>query len=42
MRGHVFSNEDDSLIVIAIKGTTGGLFTPGPTGDKDKLNVSRG
>ncbi|KAI8332654.1 Alpha/Beta hydrolase protein [Chlamydoabsidia padenii] len=38
MRGHVFSNDDDSLMIIAIKGTSGGLFTPGNTGDKDKLN----
>ncbi|CAO3599825.1 unnamed protein product [Absidia cylindrospora] len=38
LRGHVFGNADDSLLVIAIKGTTAGLFTGGPTGDKDKLN----
>ncbi|SAL99157.1 hypothetical protein [Absidia glauca] len=39
-RGHVFSNDDASILVIAIKGTTAGLFSGGPTGDKDKMNVS--
>ncbi|CAO3610130.1 unnamed protein product [Cunninghamella blakesleeana] len=38
LRGHIFSNTDDSLIVIAIKGTTAGLFDGGQTGTKDKLN----
>ncbi|KAI9013987.1 Alpha/Beta hydrolase protein [Phycomyces nitens] len=38
IRGHVYSNPDESLIVISIKGTSAGLFTGGPTGDKDKLN----
>ncbi|KAI8072271.1 Alpha/Beta hydrolase protein [Gongronella butleri] len=38
LRGHVFANDDDSLLVIAFKGTTAGLFSGGPTGDKDKQN----
>ncbi|ORX54562.1 alpha/beta-hydrolase [Hesseltinella vesiculosa] len=38
LRGHVFGNQDNSLLVIAIKGTTAGLFSGGPTGDKDKQN----
>ncbi|KAG1058148.1 hypothetical protein G6F46_003237 [Rhizopus delemar] len=38
IRGHVFTNEDNSLVVISIKGTSAGLWTGGPTGEKDKLN----
>ncbi|KAI8393286.1 Alpha/Beta hydrolase protein [Radiomyces spectabilis] len=38
IRGHVFGNADNSLLVISIKGTSAGLFTGGPTGEKDKLN----
>ncbi|KAI7864839.1 Alpha/Beta hydrolase protein [Spinellus fusiger] len=38
IRGHVYANHDDSLLVISIKGTSAGLFTGGPTGDKDKIN----
>ncbi|KAG0167482.1 putative lipase atg15 [Apophysomyces sp. BC1021] len=38
IRGHVFANPDDSLMVISFKGTSAGLFTGGPTGDKDKIN----
>ncbi|KAI7899281.1 Alpha/Beta hydrolase protein [Cokeromyces recurvatus] len=38
IRGHIFANDDDSLIVISIKGTSAGLWTGGPTGEKDKLN----
>ncbi|CAO3687222.1 unnamed protein product [Rhizopus stolonifer] len=38
IRGHIFSNRDDSLIVVSIKGTSAGLWTGGPTGEKDKLN----
>ncbi|KAI9486961.1 MAG: Alpha/Beta hydrolase protein [Benjaminiella poitrasii] len=38
IRGHVYSNDDDSLVVISIKGTSAGLWTGGPTGEKDKLN----
>lgn len=40
IRGHVFANTDDSLLIISFKGTSAGLFTGGPTGDKDKQNVS--
>lgn len=36
----MFANEDESLVVISIKGTSGGLWTGGPTGEKDKLNVT--
>jgi hypothetical protein len=28
------------LVVVSIKGTSAGLFTGGPTGEKDKINVS--
>ncbi|PHZ08789.1 alpha/beta-hydrolase [Rhizopus microsporus ATCC 52813] len=38
IRGHIFGNEDNSLIVISIKGTSAGLWTGGPTGERDKLN----
>lgn len=38
IRGHVFANTDDSLLIISFKGTSAGLFTGGPTGDKDKQN----
>ncbi|KAI8333437.1 Alpha/Beta hydrolase protein [Chlamydoabsidia padenii] len=37
-RGHVFGNADNTIMVIAIKGTTAGLFTGGPTGKNDKFN----
>lgn len=40
IRGHIFANEDESLVVISIKGTSAGLWTGGPTGEKDKINVS--
>ncbi|KAI8149122.1 Alpha/Beta hydrolase protein [Fennellomyces sp. T-0311] len=38
IRGHVFGNEDDSLLIISIKGTSAGLWTGDPTGEKDKRN----
>ncbi|KAI9495065.1 Alpha/Beta hydrolase protein [Zychaea mexicana] len=38
IRGHVFGNEDDSLLVISIKGTSAGLWTGGSTGERDKQN----
>ncbi|ORX53212.1 alpha/beta-hydrolase [Hesseltinella vesiculosa] len=38
VRGHVFANHDDSLLVISFKGTSAGLWTGGPTGEKDKIN----
>ncbi|KAI8984726.1 Alpha/Beta hydrolase protein, partial [Mycotypha africana] len=38
LRGHIFTNDDDSLVVISIKGTSAGLWTGGPTGEKDKIN----
>ncbi|KAG2017729.1 lipase [Coprinopsis cinerea AmutBmut pab1-1] len=38
-RGHVFANEDNSTVVVSIKGTSAGLFGGGgPTSKKDKLN----
>jgi putative lipase involved disintegration of autophagic bodies len=40
MRGHVFGNTDNSLLIISFKGTTAGIFNGEPTGEKDKLNVS--
>ncbi|KAI9243916.1 Alpha/Beta hydrolase protein [Phascolomyces articulosus] len=38
IRGHVFGNEDDSLLIISIKGTSAGLWTGDPTGERDKQN----
>lgn len=40
LRGHVFGNTDNSLLIIGFKGTTAGVFNGEPTGEKDKLNVS--
>lgn len=40
IRGHIFATEDNSLVVVSFKGTSAGLWTGGPTGEKDKLNVS--
>ncbi|TEB33345.1 alpha/beta-hydrolase [Coprinellus micaceus] len=38
-RGQVFATEDNSTIVVSIKGTSAGLFGGGgPTAKKDKLN----
>ncbi|KAL7747305.1 putative lipase atg15 [Sorochytrium milnesiophthora] len=42
LRGYVFANDDDSLLVLAIKGTTAGfLGIGGITAPKDKLNDNR-
>ncbi|ORY95716.1 Alpha/Beta hydrolase protein [Syncephalastrum racemosum] len=38
LRGYVFANTDNSLLVVSIKGTSAGLWGGGPTGEKDKLN----
>ncbi|GAA5811602.1 hypothetical protein MFLAVUS_005042 [Mucor flavus] len=38
LRGHVFGNTDNSLLIIGFKGTTAGVFNGEPTGEKDKLN----
>ncbi|EPB90311.1 hypothetical protein HMPREF1544_02836 [Mucor circinelloides 1006PhL] len=38
IRGHIFADEDDKLIVLSIKGTSAGLWSGGPTGEKDKIN----
>ncbi|KAI9253967.1 Alpha/Beta hydrolase protein [Phascolomyces articulosus] len=38
IRGHVFSNDDGSILVISIKGTSAGLWGGGQTGEKDKMN----
>ncbi|ORZ17226.1 Alpha/Beta hydrolase protein [Absidia repens] len=38
VRGHVFSNVDNSLMVISFKGTSVGLWKDGPTGGNDKIN----
>lgn len=38
IRGHIFTDEDDKLVVLSIKGTSAGLWTGGPTGEKDKIN----
>lgn len=38
-RGHVFANEDNSTVVLSIKGTSAGIVgAGGPTSKKDKLN----
>ncbi|KAG2212264.1 hypothetical protein INT47_001623, partial [Mucor saturninus] len=37
LRGHVFGNTDNSLLIISFKGTTAGIYGE-PTGEKDKLN----
>ncbi|KAG9009801.1 putative lipase atg15 [Tulasnella sp. JGI-2019a] len=39
-RGHIFVSEDNSTVVLSIKGTSAGLFVGGggPTVKKDKLN----
>ncbi|PPR02606.1 hypothetical protein CVT24_002177 [Panaeolus cyanescens] len=38
-RGHVFATEDNSTIIVSIKGTSAGVFGGGgPTAKKDKLN----
>ncbi|GAN05005.1 conserved hypothetical protein [Mucor ambiguus] len=38
IRGHIFADEDDKLVVLSIKGTSAGLWSGGPTGEKDKIN----
>ncbi|KAI8077894.1 Alpha/Beta hydrolase protein [Gilbertella persicaria] len=38
LRGHIYSTDDESLVVVSIKGTSAGLWTGGPTGEKDKIN----
>ncbi|KAJ8655149.1 hypothetical protein O0I10_009184 [Lichtheimia ornata] len=39
IRGHVFSNEDESILIVSIKGTSAGLLGGGgSTTDKDKIN----
>jgi putative lipase involved disintegration of autophagic bodies len=40
IRGRVFVSEDNSTVILALKGTSAGWITGGggPTGRKDKLN----
>lgn len=39
IRGHVFSNDDESILIVSIKGTSAGLLGGGgSTTDKDKIN----
>ncbi|KAG1147436.1 hypothetical protein G6F37_011093 [Rhizopus arrhizus] len=38
MRGHVFGNNDNSLLIIGFKGTSGSIFNNEPTGEQDKFN----
>ncbi|KAI9493480.1 Alpha/Beta hydrolase protein [Zychaea mexicana] len=38
IRGHVFGNDDGSILVISLKGTSAGLWGGGQTGEKDKMN----
>ncbi|KIK55156.1 hypothetical protein GYMLUDRAFT_48119 [Collybiopsis luxurians FD-317 M1] len=37
-RGQVFATEDNSTVVVSIKGTSAGVFGGGKTAKKDKLN----
>ncbi|KAI9457146.1 alpha/beta-hydrolase [Russula earlei] len=37
-RGYVFATDDNSTVVISIKGTSARLVRDGPTAEKDKLN----
>jgi lipase ATG15 len=38
-RGHVFATQDNSTVVLSIKGTSAGYFGgTGPTGKKDRIN----
>lgn len=40
IRGHIFADETNSTIVVAIKGTTAGLVGgSGTTSRRDKINV---
>ncbi|RUS17822.1 Alpha/Beta hydrolase protein [Endogone sp. FLAS-F59071] len=38
LRGHIFVNDDNTTLVMSLKGTSAGLFGGGETGVKDKLN----
>ncbi|CAO3682500.1 unnamed protein product [Umbelopsis ramanniana] len=38
LRGHVFGDADNTTFVLSFKGTSAGLWTGGPTGEKDKFN----
>ncbi|CEG68919.1 hypothetical protein RMATCC62417_05080 [Rhizopus microsporus] len=38
LRGHVFGNADNSLLIIGFKGTSGSIFNTEPTGEQDKFN----
>ncbi|KAI8368751.1 Alpha/Beta hydrolase protein [Blakeslea trispora] len=38
LRGHIYATDDNSLVIVSIKGTSAGLWTGGPTGEKDKIN----
>ncbi|KAI0255131.1 alpha beta-hydrolase [Lactifluus subvellereus] len=38
LRGYVFATDDNSTVVLSIKGTSPRLVGGGPTADKDKLN----
>lgn len=41
IRGHVFVTEDNSTIVVALKGTSAALLPGGgETAKRDKMNVS--
>jgi lipase ATG15 len=37
-RGYVFATEDNSTVVLTIKGTSAPIIDGGPTVEKDKLN----
>lgn len=42
LRGHVFASEDNSTLIIAIKGTSAAILGGGGgTSTRDKINVSR-
>lgn len=40
IRGHIFATEDNSTIVVALKGTSAALLDDGSTSKRDKENVS--
>ncbi|RUO96990.1 hypothetical protein BC936DRAFT_141156 [Jimgerdemannia flammicorona] len=40
LRGHIFGDDENTTLILAIKGTSAGIFGGGDTGSNDKLNVS--
>jgi lipase ATG15 len=43
LRGHIFADDKNTTVIVAIKGTSAGLLgSGGPTSKNDKFNVSAG